>query len=338
MKKVLLTGISGYIGLHCAKELIKAGYAVKGSVRSLSKKAEVLEALDGIDLSENQLEFCELNLLEDSGWDDAMQGCDYLMHVASPYYTRQPKDENVFIKPAVEGTKRALNAANKADIKRVVLTSSMVAMLGDCSRSSTLNESSWTDVNAKRITAYIKSKTMAEKSAWDFINSPKNTSQMELVTVHPGPVYGPPLNGNLSGESMRMFKDLVTGKMPMVPEAGINMSDARDVAEIHVKALENPNAAGHRFIVGTEEPYSFKELAEMLQSYGYDKVSSKVAPNFLIKFMSNFSSDMRGMLPFVGNTYTADVTSTMKVFNWDPIPLEKIIRDTASSVDAVLNK
>lgn len=338
MKKVFLTGVSGYIGLHCAAELIKSGYLVKGSVRSLSKKEEVLEALSGVVDVEGKLDFFELNLLEDHGWDEAMQGCDFLMHVASPFYSRQPKDENVLIKPAVEGTMRALSAAKKAGITRVVLTSSMVAMLGDCSRSSELNESAWTDVNAKRVTAYIKSKTIAEKSAWDFVNSQPESSKMELVTVHPGPVYGPPLNGNLSGESMTMFKDLLLGKMPMLPKAGINMSDVRDVAQIHVKALETENAAGHRFIVGTENAHSFKELAEMLQSKGYDKVSSKEAPNFMIKFMANFSSDMRGMLPFVGNTFSADVSLTMKTFNWKPITLEKIIVDTAKSIEAILQK
>ena len=338
MKKVFLTGITGYIGLHCAAELIKKGYSVKGSVRSLAKKDEVLDALKGVVDVEGKLEFCELNLLEDKGWESAMEGCEFLMHVASPFYSRQPKDENVLIKPAVEGTQRALSAARHAGIKRVVLTSSMVAMLGDCSRSAVLNESTWTDVNAKRVTAYLKSKTLAEKSAWDYVNSVSGSEKMELVTVHPGPVYGPPLNGNLSGESMTMFKDLMTGKMPMVPKAGINMTDVRDVAEIHVKALENPKAAGHRFIVGTEKPYSFKELAEMLQSKGYDKVSSKEAPNFLIKFMANFSADMRGMLPFVANTFSADVSSTMEVFDWKPISLEKIIVDTAQSIDLVLKK
>jgi dihydroflavonol-4-reductase len=335
MKKVLVTGISGYIGQHCAAELLKKGYAVRGSVRSLSKTDAVTNGIKTVVDPKGNLEYCELNLLKDEGWDKAMEGCDYVLHVASPYVSSEPKDENDLIKPAVEGTQRALKAAKKAGIKRVVLTSSVASMLGDINGSD-INQDSWTNVNAKNATAYLKSKTLAEKSAWDFINAQEGENKLELVVVNPGPVYGPTLSGNLSGESMNMFKNMITGKMPMLPKAAVNMSDVRDVAAIHVQALENEKANGKRFIVTTEKAHAFQEMAQILKSNGYDKVSTKLAPNFLLKFMSNFSSELKGMRPFIGNTFNGDVSETMKTFNWKPIPLEKTVLDTAESVKSFM--
>ncbi len=338
MKKVLVTGISGYVGQHCAAELLKNGYSVRGSVRSLSRTSEVIKGIKKeVDPKEN-LEFCELDLLNDKGWDDAVAGCDYVLHVASPFVTKVPKDENELIKPAVEGTRRALSAAKKAGVKRVVLTSSMVAMLGDANGSVAINQGSWTNVNAKHATAYLKSKTLAEKRAWEFIQNQQGDEKLELVVVNPGPIYGPTLSGNLSGESMSMFEQLITGKMPMLPQASINMSDVRDVAKIHVQALESAAANGKRFIVTTEKAHSFQDIAKILKSNGYDKVSTRLAPNFLIKFMANFNDEMKGMLPFVGNTFNGDVSDTMRTFNWKPIPLEKTVLDTADSVSKAMSK
>lgn len=338
MKKVLVTGISGYVGQHCAAELLKKGYAVRGSVRSLAKTKEVTEGIGKVVDPKGNLEFCELNLMKDEGWEEAMHGCDYVLHVASPYIAKEPKDENELIKPAVDGTLRALKAAKRAGIKRIVITSSMVAMLGDANGSIDINQDSWTNVNAKHATAYLKSKTLAERSAWEFINAQQGDNKLELVVINPGPVYGPTLSGNLSGESMNMYKNLITGKMPMLPQASINMSDVRDIASIHVQALENDAANGQRFIVTTEKAHSFQEMAQILKSNGYDKVSTKLAPNILLRFMANFNSEMKGMLPFVGNTFNGDVSATMKTFNWKPIPLEKTVLDTAESVKQALNK
>ena len=335
-KKVLVTGISGYVGQHCAAELLKKGYSVRGSVRSLSKTDEVTKGIKKVIEPEGNLEFCELNLMQDEGWENAMEGCDYVLHVASPYITKVPKDENELIKPAVEGTQRALKAAKKAGVKRVVLTSSMVSMLGDANGSVDINQESWTNVNSKYATPYLKSKTLAEKSAWEFIDNQQGDNKLELVVVNPGPIYGPTLSGNLSGESMSMYKNLITGKMPMLPQASINMSDVRDIANIHVQALENEKANGKRFIVSTEKAHSFQEMAQILKSNGYDKVSTKVAPNFFLKFMANFNKEMKGMLPFIGNTFNADVSDTIKTFDWQPISLETTVLDTAKSVEQVL--
>ena len=335
-KKVLLTGISGYIGNHCAVELLKNGYFVRGSLRNLSKSENVVKAISKEIDPKGNIEFCELDLLDDNGWDEAMKGCEFVLHVASPFINIEPKDENLYIRPAVDGTMRALKAAKKAGVKRVVLTSSMVSMLENADKSINIDSNSWTNVNSKNVSAYAKSKTLAEKSAWDFINDQKDENPMELTVVNPGPVFGPTLSGNLEGASMGMVKQIITGKMPMVPQAAINMSDVRDVAKIHVLALENKNASGKRFIVTTENPYKFQEMAEILKSNGYDKVSTKLAPNFLLNFMGNFNREARSMRAFIGKTYNGDVSSTMETFDWKPISFEKTVLDTAKSVNQAL--
>ncbi|MDB2653103.1 aldehyde reductase [Flavobacteriales bacterium] len=335
-KKVLLTGISGYIGNHCAVELLKNGYSVRGSVRSLSKSKQLTQVIKKEIDPKGNLEFCELDLLNDSGWDKAMKGCDYVLHVASPFINIEPKDENEYIKPAVEGTMRALKSAKKAGIKRVVLTSSMVSMLDNANKSIDIDFNSWTNVKAKNVSAYAKSKTLAEKSAWDFIKSQNQDEAMELTVINPGPVFGLTLSGNLEGASMGMFKQMMSGEMPMVPQAAINMSDVRDVAKIHVLALENPKANGKRFIVTTENPYKFQEVAQILKSNGYEKVSTKLAPNFLLKFMGNFNREARSMRAFIGNTYNGDTSSTMSTFDWKPISFQKTVLDTAKSIESFL--
>ena len=338
MKKVLVTGISGFVGQHCAAELLKKGYAVKGSVRSLSKIEEVINGINKEVDPKGNLEFCELDLMKDAGWDKAMEGCDFILHVASPFVVKVPKDENELIKPAVEGTLRALKAAKKAGVKRVVLTSSTVAMHGGQEGLIKINQDSWTNLNAKNVTAYFKSKTLAEKNAWDFIKNQTGDTKLELVVVNPGPIYGPTLTGNLATEAMDFFKKLITGKVPMLPQAYSVMSDVRDVAAIHVQALENEKANGKRFIVTSEESHAIQEIAQILKSNGYDKVSTKLAPTFLLKFIARFNDEMKGMLPFVGNTIEADVSNTMKTFNWKPIPFKNTVLDTAKSVEQAINK
>ena len=338
MKKVLVTGVSGYVGQHCAAELLKNGYAVKGSVRSLSKTDEVTQGIKKVIDPKGNLEFCVLNLLKDDGWEQAMEGCDYVLHVASPFVTSEPKDEDDLIKPAVEGTQRALKAAKKAGVKRMVLTSSIVAMMGDATGTVDINQDSWTNVNASGVSAYLKSKTLAEQSAWEFIENQKGDHLLELVTINPGPIYGPTLSGNLNGESMGMYKQLISGKMPLLPRFAINLSDVRDVAAIHVAALKNEKANGKRFVVSTEKAHKGVEMAEILKENGYSKVSTKLAPNFMLRFMARFEFDLKGMLPFIGNTFNGDVSETMKTFNWKPMPLKKTVLDTAKSVEEAMRK
>lgn len=334
-KKVLITGVSGFVGQHCAVELLKNGYKVRGSIRNLSKEDEVRNGIaKEIDAKDN-LEFCELNLLNESGWSNAMQDIDYVLHVASPFIIAEPKDENEMIKPAVEGTLRALKAAKKAGVKKVVLTSSTVSMAGD-KKKINLTQDSWTNPAKDKVTAYIKSKTLAEKAAWDFYNAQEGTNKLELTVVNPGPIYGPTLTGNLSGASMGMIKNIITGKVPMLPNAHYVMSDVRDIAKIHVRAMENQASNGKRFIVTSEKPHSFVSVAAILKENNYKKASPKKAPSLLVKFMSLFDREMKGMLPFVDAEVSADIGPTQEVFNWKPIPFEKTVLDSAKSVEPYL--
>lgn len=335
MKKVLLTGISGFVGQHCAVQLLENGYRVRGSVRNLSKEQEVRKGIAKVIDAQNNLEFCELDLLSDKGWDKAMEGCDYVLHVASPFVIAEPKDENEIIKPAVEGTLRALKSAKKAGVKKVVLTSSTVAMASD-KKKNHLTQNSWTNPKKDKVSVYMKSKTLAEKAAWDFYNNQASKNKIELSVVNPGPIYGPTLTGNLSGASMSMIKDIITGKMPMLPNAHYVMSDVRDIAEIHVAALENMKSDGKRFIVTSERPYSFVDIASILKENGFKKASPRKAPSFMVKFMSLFNSEMKGMLPFVDTEVSADISQTKEVFNWKPLSFEKTVLDTANSIHPLL--
>ena len=269
MEKVLVTGASGFIAEHCIIELLKNGYSVKGSLRSMNREQEVRDAVK-TETDDTKLEFCKLDLLEDDGWEDAMWDCDYLMHVASPFVIEDPKDENELIKPAKEGTLRALNAAKKAGIKRVVLTSS-VAAVNSHMMSGTSDHTTWTDINSKYVTPYQKSKTIAEKAAWDFYNNQDNSNKMELAVINPGGVMGPQLGNDLGGASTQIVSQLISGKFPMIPALSFPFIDVRDVAILHLKAMTTPDADGKRFIAAHSKPTWMYEVAEVLSAAGYEK-------------------------------------------------------------------
>ena len=289
-QRVLITGISGYVGQHVAAELLNNGYEVVGTVRSLSKSAAPKAALAAVAPVDN-LSFVEADLLSDAGWNEAMAGCDSLMHIASPFFVAEPKDENVLIRPAVEGTKRVLTAAKSAGVKRVVLTSSVVAMTSGLP-SGRYGTDAWSNLNAK-IGAYAKSKTLAEQAAWDFVAD----GSMELVTINPGFILGPSLGAAGDGQSVSMISDLIAGKMPMIPDVAMGMVDVRDVARLHVAALQTSEATGRRFIAASEEPIPMAHLASVLKGAGYSKVPSRKAPNFAIKLMALLTEKQKGWCP-----------------------------------------
>ncbi len=335
--KVLVTGISGFVGQHCALELLKQGYHVKGSVRSSSKIAAVKEGISNIIESVDQLEFCELDLTKDEGWEEAMRDCEYVLHVASPFYLKQTKDENEFIKPAVEGTLRALRAAQKEKVKRVVITSSTVAMCAHMYRGE-FTPNDWTDLTDKNINTYTISKTMAEKAAWDFFHAQEGDHQIELVVLNPGAICGPTITHNLGSTSMDMVVQMITGKMTMVPDMSFPMIDVRDLAKMHVQALSKEGINGKRFIAARRQGTHFLEITSILKENGYEKVSTKKAPLFLLKIISLFNSEVKALITNVGKHLTADNSDTKATFGWDPMPVKKSILDMAKSVEHALDK
>lgn len=332
---VLVTGISGWIAQFCAIDLIKNGYNVRGSLRSMNRKQEVIDAISKEVDPTGSLEFCELDLLKDDGWDDANKGCKYVMHVASPFYIALPKNEDDIIKPAKEGTIRALTAAKKAGVKRVVLTSSIVAMFSHLTKGK-FDSSTWTDLDSKQITPYQKSKTIAEQAAWDFVNNQTPENKIELVSVNPGGVMGPTLSDDIYGASLDIMSQLLTGKMPGIPNLCIPMVDVRDVAEHHYKAMILPEANGKRFISALANPTHVMELATTLKENGY-KVPTKKVPSFLLKFLALFDREVRGMTPMLDNYVTCDNSETMNILGWEPRSLKQSFLDMAKTVKAVLD-
>ena len=336
MKKVLVTGASGFIAEHCIIELLKNGYSVKGSLRSMNREQEVRDAVK-TETDDTKLEFCKLDLLEDDGWEDAMWDCDYLMHVASPFVIEDPKDENELIKPAKEGTLRALNAAKKSGIKRVVLTSS-VAAVNSHMMSGTSDHTTWTDINSKYVTPYQKSKTIAEKAAWDFYNNQDNSNKMELAVINPGGVMGPQLGNDLGGASTQIVSQLISGKFPMIPALSFPFIDVRDVAILHLKAMTTPDADGKRFIAAHSKPTWMYEVAEVLSAAGYEKIKLKKAPSFMLKLIGLFDNKTKSLVPMLDKYVPCDNSQTVKILNWEPMPWEQAFIEHAKSIEAIKDK
>jgi len=324
-ERVLLTGISGYIGQYCGAQLLNQGFEVVGTVRSLSKADATRSAIAAVAPVE-KLTFAEADLLSDEGWNEAMQGCSYVMHVASPFVLAEPKDENELITPAVEGTRRVIGAAKRAGVRRLVLTSSTVAMITG-KPSGRYGPDVWSDISAN-IGAYAKSKTLAERAAWDAVAG----GEMELTVVNPGAVFGPSLGAQVDGQSVTLMTDMIGGKMPMIPDVAMGMVDVRDVARLHVAAMTTPAASGQRFIAATAEPVSMTYFAEVLRDAGYSKVPSRRAPNVAIKLMSIFDRQAKGMLPSLGKKAAFDNHATFDMLDWQPTPMETSFKEMAASI------
>ncbi|MCS4168493.1 aldehyde reductase [Sphingobacterium sp. BIGb0116] len=253
---VLVTGGTGFLGINTILALLGHGFTVRTTLRTLSRKNEILDALSEGGISTfDQLSFYQADLLSDSGWDEAAQGCDYVLHVASPFVAEQPKDENELIIPAKEGTLRALRAANKAGVKRVVLTSSFAAIGYSIEpKNHVFTELDWTDENVP-IQAYIKSKTIAEKAAWEFMKN--ETTAMELTVINPVGIFGPILGGISSASLDTVIKGIIDGLITENAPFTFGVVDVRDVADIHIKAMLHPQAAGQRFLATSEGAMSF---------------------------------------------------------------------------------
>ena len=328
MEKVLVTGATGFIGLHCIDQLLNQGYAVNGSLRSPERKIEILNALKNKNTPTENLNLFIFNLTEDNGWDEGMQGCDYLLHVASPL-SIEKHDDDFFVKPAVAGVKRAFKFAKKHNIKKVVLTSSVAAILETDEDKEYFDETDWSDVESRQIGSYAKSKTLAEKAAWQFLK--ENGNPFELAVINPALVTGPTLTGDL-GESNKAIEMVVTGKMPVAIPMQFGYVDVRDVATAHILAIQNPSSNGERFAL-SEKDLSYKKIAKLLKDNGFKKAPSIVVPVWLAKFLANFNKELKVAVPFMGKVRSVSKSTKAKdVLGWNPRPAEESILDVANQI------
>ena len=328
MDKVLVTGATGYIGLHCIHQLLNQGYAVNGSVRSPERKEEVFEALQKHNTPTENLNLYTFNLTEDDGWDEGMEGCDYLLHVASPI-ALENHDEDFFVKPAVAGVKRAFKFAKKHNVKKVVLTSSVAAIFDTLEEKTYYDETDWSDPDNPSISHYSKSKTLAERAAWDFVKNEDNP--FELAVINPALVIGPSLSGDL-GESNKAIAMVATGKMPVAVPLQFGYVDVRDVATAHVLAMQNSNSNGERFALAEKDLW-YKDVAKVLRDNGFDKAPTFNVPVWLAKILANFSKELKITLPYLGRVRSVKNTSKAKdILGWNPRPAEQSIIDIAEQI------
>ncbi|MCG6188499.1 SDR family oxidoreductase [Maribellus maritimus] len=332
-KTVLVTGGTGFVGIHIILQLLQKEYKVKTTIRNLNRKSEVYEMLkNGGITSFDNLEFVEADLIKDDNWDETVKGCEYVLHVASPFPSGEPKNEDELIIPAREGALRVLKAARNAGVKRVVLTSSFAAIGYSVNpKNHIFTEEDWTDPDAN-ISAYIKSKTLAELSAWDFIK--KEGGNLELTVINPVGIFGPVLGKDFSS-SIKMIEQLMNGKMKSTPKISFGIVDVRDVADIHIKAMTNPKANGQRFLATSDGTASFPEVAKILKTQKNkfsQRITKKVMPNWIVRFASLFKPELKSVSAQVGKVKILSNEKAKQVLNWKPRSKEVVITDTAASL------
>ena len=329
MEKVMVTGATGYIGLHCIDQLLKQGYAVNGSIRSPERKEEVFQALQKNSTSTEHLNLFTFNLTDDEGWDEGMAGCDYLLHVASPI-SISTKDEEFFVGPAVAGVNRAMKFAQKHNLKKVVLTSSVAAIFETTVLKQYYDESDWSDPNKKTINHYAKSKTLAEMAAWDYIK--KEDNPFELAVINPALVIGPSLSGDL-GESNKAIEMVVTGRMPVSVPLQFGYVDVRDVAKAHILAMQNPESNGKRFAL-SEKDLWYKDVAKLLRTNGYKKAPKINIPAWITPVLAKFNEELKFSLPFIGRVRSVKYATNAKdILGWSPRPAEDSILEVAKQIE-----
>jgi len=329
---VLVTGGSGFIGAHCIIQLLEAGYRVRTTVRSLKREDDVRAVLKigGAEPSD-ALTFFAADLTSDAGWAEAIAGCDYVLHVASPFPTVQPKDENELIIPAREGALRVLRAARDAGVKRVVLTSSFAAIGYGRPTDQPFTEESWTNLDAE-VTPYVKSKTLAERAAWEFID--KESGSLELSVVNPVGVVGPVLGKDFS-TSIELLVRLLNGGIPRAPRIYFNYVDVRDVADLHLRAMTNPAAKGQRFLATEGDCLSALEVARILRK-NLGEVASKTPtaemPHWIVRVGGLFVPALGTLIPSLGIVRRASNEKAKRLLGWSPRTNEEGIVATGKSL------
>jgi nucleoside-diphosphate-sugar epimerase len=335
MSKVLVTGGSGFIGSHCLLQLLAAGHETRTTVRNLKRADEVgaMLAQGGAGDVGERLSFFAADLESDTGWAEAVAGCDYVLHVASPFPASMPKDENELIVPAREGALRVLRAARDAGVKRVVLTSSFAAIgYGAQGRTAPFTEEDWTDPSKPDVQPYTKSKTLAERAAWDFIA--REGGDLELAVVNPVGVFGPALALDYS-TSVLIIQRLMDGSVPGCPRLYFGGVDVRDVADLHIRAMTDPAAKGERFLAVAGDFVSMLEMARVLRANlgpAASRVPKREIPDWLVRLIALFDPQIRQILPELGKRKNASNEKARTVLGWAPRSTEEAIVATAQSL------
>ncbi|MEM9304319.1 MAG: NAD-dependent epimerase/dehydratase family protein [Pseudomonadota bacterium] len=307
MHTVLVTGAAGFIAQHVVAQLLERGFAVRGTVRKLDRGEQVRESLasSGIDVA--GLDFVVADLDDDAGWDEAVAGCRYVQHLASPFPLEPPRDREALVPAAREGALRVARAARAADVERLVVTSSMVAMMYRAGRPPrcAVDESSWTDPDWTPLTAYVVSKTRAERALWDWAEAEQ--WRESVATVNPAFVLGPGI-GDGVGTSLEVIRMFMQGAYPAVPPVAYPVVDVRDVAAVHVAAMTTP-AAGGRRLIASDKTLSFVELARLLKrKYPQRRLPVRQLPRPLVRLVALFDRPLRSVLQDLGVAPEADAS------------------------------
>ncbi|WP_421016988.1 SDR family oxidoreductase [Furfurilactobacillus cerevisiae] len=333
-KLVVVTGGSGFIAVHIILQLLQQGYAVRTTVRSMKKTDLIHEMLTNGGVTDfSDLSIVEADLTSDDGWADAVKGATYVIHPASPTPTLNFKNEDEMIRPAVDGVLRVMRASRDAEVKRFVLTSAYGAIFaGHKNRTTPYTEKDWTDLSAKNIHPYQKSKTMSEHAAWDFINNEGNG--MELATVNPVGVMGPVLSSDYSHSNIQI-QDLLEGKIKAVPKVDSGYVDVRDVASLHILAMTSPKAAGERFLATTGETLSMLDVANILREafpQFASKLPTKTMPNVLVKAAALTNPMLKMVALIVGQYAETSNEKAVTMLGWHPRSAREAIIATAQSM------
>ncbi|TPG55102.1 NAD-dependent epimerase/dehydratase family protein [Sphingomonas glacialis] len=328
-KTVLVTGGSGYIAGFLIRDLVARGWHVRTTVRSLTREAEVRATLG---VADEALTFFAADLLDDTGWAEAVAGCSHVAHVASPFPAAAPKSDDELVVPAREGALRALRFAQAAGVSRFVLTSSVAAVAyGHGSDVRAYTEADWTDPTAPGVGAYIKSKTIAERAARDWMAA--QGGAMEFCSVNPSAVLGPLLSDDFS-TSLQIVQRLLDGSMPGMPRLGFAVVDVRDLAALHVLALQTPGLDGERLIAAG--PFMWmKDVAAILRDgLGPQarKVPKRSIPDFVVRLLALFDSTIRQITDELGRTRAVDSGHALARLDWKTRDVRTTILDTAHSL------